>query len=101
MCLRPSSLVRSRKRWSAMEPEQAPYRVGISGSYGGMNLGDEAILQCIIAGLRQAAPVEVTVFSRIPEETLRRHRVERAVAVREFARDEILPELARLDLFIL
>lgn len=66
-----------------------------------MNLGDEAILQSIIAGLRRAAPVELTVFSRNPEDTLRRHGVERAVAVREFARDEILPELARLDLFIL
>jgi len=79
----------------------APFRVGISGSYGGLNLGDEAILEGIIGELRRALPVEVTVFSRDPGDTLRRHRVERAVPVREFARDEILPELERLDLLIL
>jgi polysaccharide pyruvyl transferase WcaK-like protein len=37
------------------------YRVGISGSYGGFNLGDEAILESIIDGLRSSLPVEITV----------------------------------------
>ena len=32
------------------------YRIGISGSYGGLNLGDEAILQSIIAQLRRDLP---------------------------------------------
>ena len=32
------------------------YHVGITGSYGGMNLGDEAILQSIIAQLRKDLP---------------------------------------------
>lgn len=77
------------------------FQVGISGSYGGLNLGDEAILQSITAELRSSLPVEITVFSRNPEDTLRRHQVERAVAVRELGRNEIVPELERLDLFIL
>jgi polysaccharide pyruvyl transferase WcaK-like protein len=56
------------------------FRVGISGSYGGLNLGDEAILEGIVTGLRRALPVEITVFSRNPEDTLARHHVERASA---------------------
>jgi polysaccharide pyruvyl transferase CsaB len=77
------------------------YRIGISGSYGGLNLGDEAILQSMIAQLRQEFPVELTVFSRDPEDTRRRHGVERAVPVRNLSRGEILPEIERLDLFVL
>ena len=41
------------------------FRVGISGSYGGLNLGDEAILQAILSPLRHALPVMITVFSVI------------------------------------
>ncbi len=78
-----------------------PFRVGISGSYGGLNLGDEAILQSIIAQLRAAGPMEITVFSRDAADTLARHKVERAVSVRDLSRDEVLPEVAGLDLFIL
>jgi polysaccharide pyruvyl transferase CsaB len=76
-------------------------RVGISGSYGGLNLGDEAILDSIITQLRQSMPVEITVFSRDPADTLARHAVDRAVPVRELSRNEVLPEVARLDLLIL
>ncbi|HEU5401454.1 MAG TPA: polysaccharide pyruvyl transferase family protein [Terriglobales bacterium] len=77
------------------------FRVGISGSYGGMNLGDEAILDGILTQLRASLPVEVTIFSRNPQDTLRRHSVERVVPVRELTRKEIAPEVERLDLFIL
>jgi polysaccharide pyruvyl transferase CsaB len=78
------------------------YRVGITGSYGGLNLGDEAILQSIITQLRKDVPkVEITVFSRDPGDTKRRHGVERAVPVRELSRAEVLPEVERLDLLIL
>jgi polysaccharide pyruvyl transferase WcaK-like protein len=42
------------------------FRIGISGSYGGMNLGDEAILEGILAQLRASVSAEVTVFSRNP-----------------------------------
>ena len=76
------------------------YRVGITGSYGGLNLGDEAILQSIITQLRRDLPVEITVFSRDPEDTKRRHGVERAVAVRKMSRAEAVPEVERLDLLI-
>ena len=75
--------------------------VGISGSYGGMNLGDEAILQAMVAQLREAAQVEITVFSKNPEDTLRRHDAERAIPVRKLSRDEVLPEIEGLDLLML
>jgi polysaccharide pyruvyl transferase CsaB len=64
-------------------------------------LGDEAILEAIVTELRQDLPVEITVFSRNPEDTLARHRIDRAVPVREMSRDEVLPEIDRLDLFML
>jgi polysaccharide pyruvyl transferase CsaB len=76
------------------------YRVGITGSYGGLNLGDEAILQSIIAQLRRDLPVEITVFSRDPEDSKARHAVERAIPVRKLSRAEVVPEVERLDLLI-
>ncbi len=76
------------------------YRIGITGSYGGLNLGDEAILQSIVAQLRRDLPVEITVFSRDPEDTKRRHGVERAVPVRKMSREEVKPEVERLDLLV-
>jgi polysaccharide pyruvyl transferase CsaB len=84
-----------------MDSGKEVFRVGISGSYGGLNLGDEAILQSIIAELHRALPVEITVFSRDPQDTQARHLVERAVPVRALSRDEVLPEVERLDLLIL
>ena len=78
------------------------YRVGITGSYGGLNLGDEAILQSMIAQLRKDLPrVEITVFSRDAEDTKHRHQVERAVPVRKLSLTEIVPEVERLDLLLL
>jgi polysaccharide pyruvyl transferase CsaB len=77
------------------------FRVAISGSYGGLNLGDEAILQSIVAQLRRSLPVEITVFSREAKDTLERHRVERAVSIRTLTRDEARAEVERLDLLIL
>lgn len=77
-------------------------RVGISGSYGGLNLGDEAILHAMIEQLRASLPtLEITVFSRNVKDTLRRHRVDRAVSVRDLSRQEVIPEVERLDLFLL
>jgi len=77
------------------------FKIGISGSYGGLNLGDEAILQSIIAGLRAAAPCEITVFSRDAKDTAARHKVEKSIPVRDLSRDEVLPEVTDLDLLIL
>jgi len=83
-----------------MNKNSRPFRVGISGSYGGLNLGDEAILTGMLSELRRAVPVEVTIFSRNAEDTRKRHKVERAVPVRDLSRGEILPEVKRLDLLI-
>src|SRR3954466_5941388 len=80
--------------------DRETYKVGITGSYGGLNLGDEAILQSIITQLRRDLPVELTVFSRDAEDTKRRHGVERAVPVRKLSRAEVTPEVERLDLLI-
>ncbi|UCH50618.1 MAG: polysaccharide pyruvyl transferase family protein [Chloroflexota bacterium] len=77
------------------------YKIGISGSYGGLNLGDEAILHVMVTQLRKALPVEITVFSRNAKDTLQRHQVERAVAVRDLTREEVTSEIEKLDLFIL
>ncbi|HUQ75789.1 MAG TPA: polysaccharide pyruvyl transferase family protein [Burkholderiales bacterium] len=76
-------------------------KVGITGSYGGMNLGDEAILQSMIEQIRREMPgAEITVFSRNAEDTKRRHKVERAVPVRKLSRAEVAPEIERLDLLL-
>src|SRR5690606_3928290 len=66
-----------------------------------MNIGDEAILDGIIGQLRSTLPVEITVFSQNPADTLRRHQVEHAIPVRSMTRKEITPEIKKLDLFIL
>jgi polysaccharide pyruvyl transferase CsaB len=84
-----------------MEAASRPARVGISGSYGGMNLGDEAILEGILGELRASLSAEVTVFSRNPPDTLARHKVERAVNPRSLTRKEITPFIRELDAFVL
>src|SRR5204863_5934931 len=84
-----------------MNPANESFRIGVTGSYGGLNLGDEAILQSIIAQLRRDLPVEITVFSRDADDTKKRHGVERAIPVRKLSRAEITPEVERLDLLIL
>jgi polysaccharide pyruvyl transferase CsaB len=76
-------------------------KIGITGSYGGLNLGDEAILQSMIEQLRREMPgVEITVFSRNAEDTKRRHKIERSVPVRKLSRAEVTPEVVRLDLLL-
>ncbi len=77
------------------------FLVGISGSYGGLNLGDEAVLQSIITQLRASLPVEITVFTRNKDDTITRHNVERVVQVRSLTRVEVTPEIERLNLLIL
>lgn len=80
----------------------APPVIGIVGSYGGLNTGDEAILASSLAQLRAAVPeAEIVVFSRNPEHTLQHHKVDRAVNARVLLRDQIRPEIARLDIMLL
>jgi polysaccharide pyruvyl transferase CsaB len=76
-------------------------KIGITGSYGGLNLGDEAILHSILDQLRHELPdAEITVFSRNADDTKRRHKVDRAVPVRKLSRAEVVPEIERLDLLL-
>ena len=77
------------------------FRIGISGSYGGMNLGDEAILEGILGQIRATVPADITVFSRNPSDTIARHKVERAVSARSLTRSEVMPEIRELDLLVL
>ena len=77
-------------------------RIGISGSYGGLNAGDEAILTCIVNELGRVVPdAEMVVFSRDPEHTQEHHDIEKGVAIRAATREEVVPEVERLDLLIL
>ncbi|WP_207458782.1 polysaccharide pyruvyl transferase family protein [Azospirillum sp. SYSU D00513] len=76
--------------------------IGISGSYGGLNVGDEAILTSAVEQLRMAVPgVEIVVFTRNAEHTRLNHAVDRVVCPRDAMRDEIIPEVRRLDLLLL
>jgi polysaccharide pyruvyl transferase CsaB len=81
--------------------ESRRVRIGISGSYGGMNLGDEAILEGILSQIRATVPAEITVFSRNPSDTMARHQVDRALSARSLTRREITPEIRQLDLLVL
>jgi len=78
-----------------------PVRIGISGSYGGMNLGDEAILESILRQVRASTNAHVTVFSMNPSDTLARHSVDQAIPVRSLTRKEVTPVVQDLDLLIL
>lgn len=78
-----------------------PIKIGIYGSYGGLNLGDEAILQSIILQIRNAISCEITVFTRSCGDTLFRHKVDRVIPNRQMARTEIIPEIERLDILII
>lgn len=76
--------------------------IGISGSYGGLNVGDEAILASAIAQLRAEIPgVEIVCFSRNAEHTRASHDVDRALNARTAMRAQIQPEVRRLDLLLL
>ncbi len=78
----------------AMENINKVFRVGISGSYGGMNLGDEAILQSIVRELRNSLPVEITVFSPNPKDSLSRHDVESGIPQLNGCGDKVCPYLS-------
>lgn len=84
-----------------MERGREQFRVGVSGSYGGMNLGDEAILASIVEQMRSSLPAAITVFSRDPDDTVRRHDVDRAVPVRDLTREEAGAEVTDLDVLVL
>jgi polysaccharide pyruvyl transferase CsaB len=76
--------------------------IGVLGSYGGRNLGDEAILTSLLGDLRTRRPdARVLVFSRDPDHTVRVHP---DVAVANWlgvSRDYIADALRDMDLLIL
>jgi polysaccharide pyruvyl transferase CsaB len=76
-------------------------RITISGSYGGMNLGDEAILEGLLGRLRASRPAAITVLSRNPSDTVARHGVDRAIEARSHTRKEMTTELRGTDVFVL
>lgn len=76
------------------------YKIAISGSYGGMNLGDEAILEAMLQEFRSSLDADFIVLSRNPKDTEKRHKV-KAIPFREMHKEEIEKELKKLDLFIL
>ena len=75
-------------------------RIGISGSYGGMNLGDEAILEGILGQLRATRPGGHHRLLPNPEDTLARHRSS-GPSPAPLTRREMVPEIEQLDLFVL
>jgi polysaccharide pyruvyl transferase CsaB len=75
--------------------------IGISGSYGGLNLGDEAILQSIITQIKATLNAEITIFSRNVKDTKYRHRIERTHDVHKMILSEVTPEVEKLDILVI
>ncbi|MEU5940417.1 polysaccharide pyruvyl transferase family protein [Micromonospora sp. NPDC047548] len=76
--------------------------IGVLGSYGGRNLGDEAILTGLLADLRQQEPhARIIVFSRNPTHTTLAHPDVEAVPWEGVSRVDSAEVLAQLDLLIL
>jgi polysaccharide pyruvyl transferase CsaB len=77
-------------------------RIGISGSFGGLNQGDEAILTSMLVTLRRRiADAKLTVFTRDAEHTLQHHAIDSVVPVRALTRDEVRQHVEPLDLLVL
>jgi polysaccharide pyruvyl transferase CsaB len=76
-------------------------RIGVLGSYGGRNLGDEAILTSVLTSLRQIRPTaDVLIFSRHPEHT-QNHFGTPAVACTGVSQDQLIEAETGLDLLVL
>jgi polysaccharide pyruvyl transferase WcaK-like protein len=76
--------------------------IGITGSYGGLDAGDEAILTSLIASLRERLPdASLTVFSGDAHDTRAHHDADCVVPVRDLTRDEVAAHVRPLDLLLL
>ncbi|MEH0938694.1 polysaccharide pyruvyl transferase family protein [Micromonospora psammae] len=76
--------------------------IGVLGSYGGRNLGDEAILTGLLDDLRAQEPhARIIVFSRNPAHTALAHPDVEAVPWEGVSRVDSAEVLAQLDLLIL
>ncbi|SFK54121.1 polysaccharide pyruvyl transferase family protein [Geodermatophilus ruber] len=77
-------------------------RIGLLGSYGGLNVGDEAILTSMLASLREAAPfAETVLFSRDAAHSRDAHEVDRAIDARRGFCDAVDEEISRLDVLVI
>ncbi|MDZ5445861.1 polysaccharide pyruvyl transferase family protein [Micromonospora sp. 4G57] len=82
--------------------DAAGLTIGLLGSYGGRNLGDEAILSGLLADLRQQEPdARIIVFSRDPAHTALAHPHVEAVPWEGVSRADSSVTLSELDLLIL
>ncbi|AZQ32783.1 polysaccharide pyruvyl transferase [Streptomyces cyaneochromogenes] len=84
-------------------PGSSDLRIGLLGSYGGCNIGDEAILMCVLSCLRAHRPhARLVVFSRNGEHT-RGHQPEADEVVdwEGVPQKPVLDALAGLDLLVL
>ncbi|MFJ8578481.1 polysaccharide pyruvyl transferase family protein [Micromonospora sp. NPDC093277] len=82
--------------------DDAGLTIGVLGSYGGRNLGDEAILTGLLSDLRQLEPnARIIVFSRNPAHTAMAHPDVEAVPWEGVSRADSSLILADLDLLIL
>ncbi|QOC90925.1 polysaccharide pyruvyl transferase family protein [Micromonospora craniellae] len=81
---------------------RAGLTIGVLGSYGGRNLGDEAILTGLLADLREQEPnARIIVFSRNPAHTASAHPDVEAVPWEGVSRTDSALVLSQLDLLIL
>ncbi|MFK0115629.1 polysaccharide pyruvyl transferase family protein [Streptomyces sp. NPDC090994] len=78
-------------------------RIGVLGSYGGFNTGDEAILTCVLGCLRAHRPdAHLVVLSRNAEHTRAHHaEADEVVDWEGVSRNHVLDVLPRLDLLVL
>jgi polysaccharide pyruvyl transferase CsaB len=77
-------------------------RIGLLGSYGGLNIGDEAILTSILTSLQAAVPfAEIVLFSRDAGHTRNAYQVDRVVDARQGRCDSVSEEIAHLDVLVL
>ncbi|MGV9765354.1 MULTISPECIES: polysaccharide pyruvyl transferase family protein [Micromonospora] len=82
--------------------ERTGLTIGVLGSYGGRNLGDEAILTGLLDDLRRHEPdARIIVFSRNPAHTTLAHPEVEAVPWEGVSRVDSSPVLNQLDLLIL
>jgi polysaccharide pyruvyl transferase WcaK-like protein len=84
-------------------PGPAGPRIGVLGSYGGFNIGDESILTCVLGCLRTRRPhARLVVFSRNAEHTRAHHRdADEVVDWEGVTQSHVLNALSGLDLLVL
>jgi polysaccharide pyruvyl transferase CsaB len=94
-----------RPRTAAAGPRTATAapRIGVLGSYGGFNIGDESILTCVLGCLRAHRPqARLVVLSRDAEHTRAHVRdADEVVDWEGVSRNRVRDTLASLDLLVL